>query len=630
MPRYSESTLASIKHAIDIVALVGEYLSLHRAGSKFKALCPFHDDHNPSLELNPERQSFKCWSCGAGGDVFDFVKEYERVEFPEALRMLAERAGVVLENPSAGSTPKGPPKTALVEVNRWAERAFAEALAGSPEVLAYVEGRGITRASVERFALGYAPDTRDWMATRARKQGYGSELLERVGLIVRPAGSPGPVRERFRGRLMFPIHDLQGRTLGFGGRILPGVERALAAEGKTAAKYLNSPETVLFQKRRVLYAADLARPAARESGWVAVVEGYTDVIAAHQVGLANVVGTLGTALGDDHVIALRRLADRVVLVFDGDEAGQSAADRALEIFLGHEVDVRVLTLPSNLDPCDFVLNEGADAFRALVERAVDPLSFAIRRASERFDLDDLEGSRRAAEWVLAILARVPTRHRAGLDVKVAKALDRLSVRLRVPVETLDRRLKQLRRGADRSAPRDRGDAGRGAESALAAVAPVRLADLDVTDRQLIEILLNDPTVVGRLIARVAVSSIRDDSLREILQVCYDLYGEGVTPTFERVFLRLDDPRVRALAAGLLLPIDPAPLPESIHPAPLEDRLAGVLAKLAERAWRDRIKDLDAALKETDAAAHPVEHQTLQRELFRVQTQRPDMKKNSAS
>ncbi|MBV8078496.1 MAG: DNA primase [Planctomycetaceae bacterium] len=629
MPRFSESTLASIKHAIDIVALVGEYLSLHRVGSKFKALCPFHDDHKPSLELNPERQSFKCWSCGAGGDVFDFVKEYERVEFPEALHMLAERAGVVLESPSAGSTPKGPPKTELVEVNRWAERTFAEALAGSPEALAYVEGRGITRASVERFALGYAPDSRDWLVARARKQGYDSELLERVGLVVRPAGSPGPVRERFRGRLMFPIHDLRGRTLGFGGRILPGVERALAAEGKIVAKYLNSPETVLFQKRRMLYAADLARPAARESGWVAVVEGYTDVIAAHQAGLANVVGTLGTALGDDHVIALRRLTDRVVLVFDGDEAGQSAADRALELFLGQEVDVRVLTLASNLDPCDFVLNEGADAFRELVERAVDPLSFAIRRASERFDLDDLEGSRRAAEWVLAILARVPTAHRAGLDVKVAKALDRLSERLRVPVETLDRRLKQLRRGADRSAPRDRGDAGREAGSALAAVRPVRLADLDVTDRQLIEILLNDPTVVGRLIARVAVSSIRDAPLREILQVCYDLYGEGVAPTFERVSLRLDDP-VRALAAGLLLPIEPAPLPEGVHPAPLEDRLVGVLAKLAERAWRDRIKDLDEALRETDAAAHPEDYQALQRELLRVQSQRPDMKKNSAS
>ena len=225
---------------------------------------------------------------------------------------------------------------------------------------------------------------------------------------------------------------------------------------------------MLFQKRKILYAADLARAAARESGWVAVVEGYTDVIAAHQAGLHNVVGTLGTALGDDHVQALRRLADRVVLVFDGDAAGQSAADRALELFLGHEIDVRVLSLPDGLDPCDFLTREGADAFRDLVGRAVDPLSFAIARAEARFDLTSLEDSRLAAEWVLSILGRVPRSHAAGLDVKVAKALDTLSQRLRVPVATLDRRLKELQRAARRSeqkgrrAPAAGGDDGAGA------------------------------------------------------------------------------------------------------------------------------------------------------------------------
>src|SRR5689334_11198052 len=160
VPRYSEATLAAIKHAVDIVALVGEYLPLHRAGSKFKALCPFHDDHDPSLEINPERQSFKCWSCGAGGDVFDFVKDYFRLDFPEALRMLADRAGIALENPSAGSTPRGPSKTDLMAVNEWAERLFVESLGRAPEILAYVEERGISRDSAARFRLGYAPDVR--------------------------------------------------------------------------------------------------------------------------------------------------------------------------------------------------------------------------------------------------------------------------------------------------------------------------------------------------------------------------------------------------------------------------------------------------------------------------------------
>ena len=648
MPRHSESTLAAIKQSLDLVALVGEYLPLHRSGSKYKALCPFHDDHNPSLELNPERQSFKCWSCGAGGDIFDFVKDYERVDFSEALRMLAERAGVTLEGSAQGPNSRGPSRTELMAVTEWAERAFSEALAGSAEARAYVEGRGISAESVVRFRLGFAPETRDWLLTRARKDGHSAEVLERVGLISRPADRPGRVHERFRGRIMFPIHDLGGRVLGFGGRVLPSVERAFVDAGKGIAKYLNSPETVLFQKRKILYAADLARAAARESGWVAVVEGYTDVIAAHQVGLLNVVGTLGTALGEDHVQALRRLADRVVLVFDGDPAGQSAADRALELFLGHEIDVRVLSLPDGLDPCDFLAREGADAFRVLVGRAVDPLSFAIGRAEARFDLTSLEDSRLAAEWVLSILGRVPLSHAAGLDVKVAKALDTLSQRLRVPVATLDRRLKELQRSARRTEQKGRrlpaaggeAEAGEGAAVPAVPMTPIRPEELDPIDRELVQIALNEPIAVGRLVSRVAVASIRDAPLRTILAACYDLHGEGESTTFERVALRLDDDRVRSLAAGLLLPttatrgdrhpIDPQPVSEGVRPASWEVRLAQALAMFTERDRRDRLRDLKAALDEIDESTHPEEHRALRLEFYRLHSKRPDTKTKNAS
>ncbi len=185
MPRQSETTLAAIKQAVDLIALVGEYLPVHRSGSKFKTLCPFHDDHNPSLELNPERQSFKCWSCGAGGDVFDFVQRYERVEFPEALRMLAERAGIPLEaspDRSAAAT-AGPSKADLLAAVSWAEAQFRRALPAASEALAYVRKRGIIESYMDRFRLGYAPDQRDWLQGRARRDGLSLELLERVGLV---------------------------------------------------------------------------------------------------------------------------------------------------------------------------------------------------------------------------------------------------------------------------------------------------------------------------------------------------------------------------------------------------------------------------------------------------------------
>jgi DNA primase len=630
VPRYSEATLAAIKDAVNMVALIGDYLpSLTRSGSKFKALCPFHDDHTPSLEVNPERKSYKCWACGAGGDVFDFVREFDRVEFPEAVRMLADRTGVALETPPPGqeAEARGPSKSDLLEACAWAEQAFVDALKRAPDVQAYVRERGINDTSMERFRLGHAPDTRDWLSGRARRDGFSIDVLEKAGLIARSPENPDLTRDRFRGRLIFPIHDQRGRTLGFGGRILPAGERAAVAAGKNVAKYVNSPETALFKKSRLLYAADLARAAAREAKWVAVVEGYTDVIAAHQVGLANVVATLGTALTADHVPGLRALADRVVLIFDGDKAGQSAADKALELFLGHEIDVRVLTLPDNLDPCDFLIKEGDGPFRALVDRAVDPLSFALRRAEARFDLNALEGSRQASEWVLGILAKVPSAHRAGLDVKVAKALDALSDRLRVPVATLDRRLAQLRRAggkAQAAQPHAVNPAGPDAPP------PIRAADLDPIDRELIQIALNEPGAVGQLISRVAVASLRDAPLRAILQACYDLHGEGESPTSERVMLRLDDPGVKSLAAGLLLPIERAPLPDSVRPASWEDRLTGVLAKFAERDRQTRLRDLKEALDETDANANPDEYRALQLEYRRLLNQRPDTKRKHAS
>jgi len=626
VPRHSEQTLAAIKQAVDIVTLVGESLTVHRAGSKFKTLCPFHDDHHPSMELNPDRQSFKCWSCGAGGDIFDFVKDYERVDFPEALRMLADRAGITLEGPVA-ATANGPSKGELFEVTAWAEAAFVEALTVDSEGMTYLLGRGIAAESAARFRLGYAPESRDWLTIRARRAGIAPALLERVGLIVRSESHPIP-HERFRGRLIFPIHDPRGRVLGFGGRILPSVERTLADSGRRVAKYLNSPETPLFQKRRVLYGADLARPSARSEGWVAVVEGYTDVIAAHQVGLSNVVGTLGTALGDDHVTALRRMTDRAVLVFDGDEAGQKAADRSLELFLGHEVDVRVLALPTKFDPCDFLLDQGAEPFREMVGQAVDPLTFAIDRAGSRFDLGSMEGSRLAAEYVLAVFARIPAnKGAAGLDLKIAKGLDSLSRKLSIPVPDLKKRLAKLRRPQpQRPAPVQSEEVGAPGDTRTKRVAPLRKppikpTDLDPIDRELVKIVLNEPKVVTTLITRVTVAALLDAPLRAILQVCYDLYGEGVIPSFDRVTSRIDDGELRALAAGLQQPVnDPntVMLDQGLA-APLEQRLAQVLVWFDDRERKFRLKDVQAALAETDLKSDPVGYQALQRELFQLLT-----------
>ena len=538
---------------------------------------------------------------------------------------------------------QGPSKTDLFAVNAWAEEVFVNALAESNEVIDYLLKRGLTRESTARFRLGHTPTERGWLLAQAKRKRFTMELLEDAGLISQPAGSPGLWRERFRGRLMFPIHDEQGRTLGFGGRILPEIERTMAAQGKHIAKYLNSPETALFHKRTILYGADLARNAVRQAGWVAVVEGYTDVIAAHQVGVQNVVGTLGTALGEAHLQALSRLADKakVVLVFDGDEAGQSAADRALEFFLGSELDLRVLSLPANLDPCDFLLKEGADAFRDWVERAVDPLAYLLTRAAARFSLDSIEGSRRAAEWVIGILARVPVNHRPDFEFKKARVLDTLSHRLRVPLETLNSMLRQARRPA--SAPRtitrglDSGMVGSPPESARGtsaqtqpsvtpSTAPIRQGELDPDDLEFIRIIVNEPAAIARLIPRIGVSTLRDAPLRAILQACYDLQSEGQTAGYEKLMVRIEDPAIRHLIIDLTsetavyTPVA-QPLPESIRPAPWQERLENMLIVLDERERQARLSDLKKARDQTDPRADPDAYRAIELEYRRLLTSR---------
>ena len=386
---------------------------------------------------------------------------------------------------------------------------------------------------------------------------------------------------------------------------------------------------------------DQARSAARAAGWVAVVEGYTDVIAAHQAGIGNVVGTLGTALSEEHAALLRRVADRVVLIFDGDDAGQAAADRAIEIFLAQEVDVRVLTLPDRLDPADFLRERGVVALRRLIDAAVEPFAFALARAEERFDLNTIEGTRRAADWMLGLLARVPMQHRAGLDVKTARALDRLATRLRIDTSTLDRRLRELRRGVERrnvaaaAAAAPAVDAVPGVPSSAEILA--KRAALDPVERALIELVLNEPVVVQGLVARLTPSSMRDESLRAILRAAFDVHAEAGFAGFQEIVARLD-PAARALAASLLLPIDQSPMPEkpsaggldSVHPANWSVRLAGVLVKLAERERQEHLRTLRQMIDGAEPGVDPERLQALRLEYYRLIYERPDARANTAS
>jgi DNA primase len=424
-----------VKAANDIVEVVGGYLNLRPAGPTFKGLCPFHDDHRPSFDVDPRRQRYKCWACGKGGDVISFVQEFERVSFLEALELLARRVGISLEK--MRKSPPGPDRASMLDVTKWSAEQFQQCLLESPlaeTARKYLGERKLTGEVVRRFGLGFAPPLGDWLVQKAASANIATDLLETVGLIAR-RDSGGGFYDRFRDRVTFPIRDIQGRTVGFGGRILPSSPSA-----SKSAKYYNSAETPLFSKSEQLYGLDQARQAAAKAGYLAVVEGYTDVLMAQQHGIANVVSTMGTALNARHVRKLRGLVPRVVLVFDADAGGDTGVDRALEVFVTHDLDLRVATLPEGLDPCDLLVQQGPEPFRQALEQAIDVFEYKLQRVWAKEAAAGLEGKTRAVEQMAAILAAASDKRAVTIELMV----NRIAHRLQIKEDTIWARVKELR------------------------------------------------------------------------------------------------------------------------------------------------------------------------------------------
>src|SRR6266446_245333 len=358
------ATLEQIRAASDIVDVIGAVLPLKRAGANFVALCPFHKEKSPSFNVNPHKQIFHCFGCHKGGDVFTFVKEYENISFVDAVRRLAERARIPLEyEKNPGEQQSRHIKEKLLQIHeqitqRW-QNALANETAGQI-ARDYLKQRGVSEEAVKLFRLGYAPDAWDDTVNWARSQGHELAIVEQAGLILRKEGSDH-YYDRFRGRLMFPICDEQGRVIGFSGRVLSGDEKT--------AKYVNSPETPIFLKSKVFFGLDKSKRALLDAEYAIVCEGQLDLIACFMAGVQNIVAPQGTAFTGDHARILKRHADEAVLCFDSDEAGQSAAVRALDSLLASGLAIRVALVPPPHDPDSFIKEFGGAAFKELIGRA---------------------------------------------------------------------------------------------------------------------------------------------------------------------------------------------------------------------------------------------------------------------
>jgi DNA primase len=386
-----------VRQRTDLVRLVQQYVALKKAGAdRFVGLCPFHTEKTPSFGVSPSKGMYYCHGCGRGGDAFRFVQDIEGLEFVEAVERLAAQAGITLryEGVSPGERRQASRRQSLHRATAMAADLYGRMLLEGREAepaRRYLEGRGISRASVEAFGIGFAPGYPDFLLRRMARE-FSPEILIEAGLAMKDPR--GGVRDRFRSRITFPIHDLAGKAVGFGARLLEG----------DGPKYLNSPETPIYKKASLLYNLHRAKGEVTKAGRAYVVEGYTDVIALHQAGIPLGVATCGTALGEGHFQVLSRFSPKAVLCFDADEAGARAAERAHALFERFGLDVSVLILPEGLDPADFVTREGAEAFDRLADEAEPLVEYMLRRAVRAEALDTPEGKARAVRAALPIVA----------------------------------------------------------------------------------------------------------------------------------------------------------------------------------------------------------------------------------
>jgi DNA primase len=445
---FSSDFKEQVRSQTDITSLIGESVTLipERGGQEFKCLCPFHDDNNPSMRVYPERQSYRCWVCDEAGDVFSWVMKREGLSFPEALELLANRAHLEMPRRSKGESSKFAKKNDLYEVLKWAEIQFHDCLLNSPEgeiARLYLDERGYTDETLKKFKLGYHPNDWEWLLKRAGKQFPAKLLVEARLAAVRQNSSS--YYDYFVHRVLFPIHDEQRRTVAFGGRVIPG------QANDDQAKYWNSPESAVFYKSQVLFGLPDAKDGIKEEKCVLVTEGYADCIACQQFGVSNVVATLGTALTDRHVNRLKAFAPKIVMVYDGDAAGQNAANRAIEMLLAYSVDLRVLTLPDGQDPDDYLQQHGAEAFRKLVREAPEAWDFRLRYEIAKHGVDAINGREQVAASLLSLLAGVP---RLANTPREDLILGRVATRLRMSEKALRTELERVRKNTSTRRPQN--------------------------------------------------------------------------------------------------------------------------------------------------------------------------------
>jgi DNA primase len=506
---FSEDLKRRVRDANNIVDVVQSAVGkLTRAGRNLKACCPFHNEKTASFNVNAEGQYFKCFGCGKGGDVFTFVMLHERVEFPEALRILADRAGIRLEFDPASAVQykkESDWKSYLYKLNEAARKFFREQLFADvgQKAREYLKKRGLSDDICEQFGLGYAPGSGSPLAARLLSQKAPPRAIVMAGL-----GSErddGGLRDFFFDRLMFPIADIQGRTIAFGGRVL----------GDGEPKYLNTRDTVLFSKTRTVYGLDHARDEIVKTRQAIIVEGYTDVMMCHQFGVTNAVACLGTAITSEHVRQLRRVADELLILTDADAAGAKASERSLSVLFQEEMPSRVARLPgADKDPCDFLLAQGKEPFLEALKVSQELFEYKFAMVMQKHDIRTPFGMKSAAEELMELISIIPD--------PLLKNRYRYEVLRRLNVDERDLRYESRSPSAAARAEVVRDEPGVG-------TAPPPASDLAAAERELLRFLFQEPAWLEQVVTEVDLAALVGEVERRVGRAILEALGEGKLP-----------------------------------------------------------------------------------------------------
>lgn len=584
---FTESVISRVRESVDIVELVSGYVSLKKTGKNWVGLCPFHSEKTPSFSVNPDKQIFHCFGCGTGGDAFKFVELQEGLNFPEAVRRLADRGGITLpETRDRGQDKKSEDeKKTLLRVMAEAAEFFRSELEGpaGSSARAYLAKRGVSDPSVRDFGLGYSRPEWDSLLRHFRHKGCQPGLLEKAGLVVRRSEGEGHY-DRFRGRIIFPITDLSGNVIAFGGRVMDD----------SLPKYLNSPETPLYSKSNVLFCMDKAKDAARKNDHFIIVEGYLDAIACHQYGVRNAVATLGTALTDGHLRMMRRFTKQVKLIFDPDPAGVKAALRSFDLLSGSGMNVKVVSLPGGDDPDTFLKKSGYESFSACLRQAEPLMEFILRQVVRGGAGASIDEKKAWEGEMLGFIAKLPSGiERDHYLKKTAEALD-------VNEATLRQDLAQRREGP--KAFRERAGAAE------------RPSQRPKAEEMLIHLMLRDTDIARRLAGQLLPEDFTDPLFRRLADRMFSVLAEGKTPDARSLAVEGDDEFNRLISHYAVL--------DAEYSDP-EKTCSDCMDRIRQHSSDRRVKGLLAAIRDAESRGDHAKLRELQEQLVQTRRQRQD-------